>query len=867
MQKPILNDLTTLQDELSAISSINTNNTTIENAFEKTLSRDGSSPNAMEADLDMNSNHILNLPAASDPTSPVRKAEFDLITAPDLPDTIFNAIAALNVPSSLSGAAKKILRVRDNQTGYDFAHLPVISVASVAEAKAFSAVGFDLDYLVEIEGNRDPFVVRSGSAASNGYTVTNDAVLFQNNAATLTFIRAKLFHQNEIEFDWWNTPSNVDCSTNLQAALNVAETFGNGNRQCTVYTRGSYTISNTVNLPNHVTLDGAGSGFFTVGAAMSLTADVFAEKSTETSNTRNAVNIFVRGITIDGNNRNYPEWLTTSAGVPITDPQADYTSPGVLLPVYGGNINNVVAANRRNAAATTTNGYLIRIENCNRAIIENCRFLNHGSFGVGVIGTINSIVRNNVFTNIGRISFQSPAIICSDFGSAWIVTNITKANPAVITVAVDTTLTNGSTVRLRNNTWGSFGATFTASTVSGTSITTNVDSSAFAGNFLFNGRQLLTTNSYIPSLNNIVENNQFLSLDRIAIQVGGENNIVRGNTIRDSREGGIFAFRALGAMIIDNHIENVTLSDIVANGIEMNYCTDCEVRGNRITRTVGSGISVIGSWFNDIDGNRIHSSSVSGSSVTYPYGPFSERFAFNIGQPIIAGTTVTSFDRTPITFSSINSLPATGNIRNNVISDDRVTAPTTNAMFFSRSGTAGNNSVHSLNVCGNDLTRYGSTINRANMIDWTASVINPQNVYIYDNKRTVTESPVFSVDASYAASTSGVQTVNCGFPARAVRVTAWDNSDPSYPSCYSVVTMHKTFEAQTDTGVPIVFHAWDGVSFNLGANTSNTHLIRLTDAAGTATVVATFSAWTEKGIQLNFSTSTLACYVRFEFYP
>ena len=77
MAKLTLNDLTSLSNENSAVTRINNNNALIETALENTLSRDGTSPNTMSADLDMNSNQILNLPAATTDTEPVRKAEFD----------------------------------------------------------------------------------------------------------------------------------------------------------------------------------------------------------------------------------------------------------------------------------------------------------------------------------------------------------------------------------------------------------------------------------------------------------------------------------------------------------------------------------------------------------------------------------------------------------------------------------------------------------------------------------------------------------------------------------------------------------------------------------------------------------------------
>lgn len=61
MAKLTLTDLDNLQNDTSATNAINTNNTSIETAMENTLSRDGTTPNTMSANLDMNSNRIVNL--------------------------------------------------------------------------------------------------------------------------------------------------------------------------------------------------------------------------------------------------------------------------------------------------------------------------------------------------------------------------------------------------------------------------------------------------------------------------------------------------------------------------------------------------------------------------------------------------------------------------------------------------------------------------------------------------------------------------------------------------------------------------------------------------------------------------------------
>jgi hypothetical protein len=79
LAKLTLTDLANLSNESSTVAAINANNTATEAALEKTLSRDGTSPNSMEANLDMNSYRIQNLPVAASDTEPVRKAEFDEI--------------------------------------------------------------------------------------------------------------------------------------------------------------------------------------------------------------------------------------------------------------------------------------------------------------------------------------------------------------------------------------------------------------------------------------------------------------------------------------------------------------------------------------------------------------------------------------------------------------------------------------------------------------------------------------------------------------------------------------------------------------------------------------------------------------------
>lgn len=75
MAKLTLDDLGNLENENTAVSTINDNNALIEAALEKTLSRDGTTPNSMSATLDMNTHRIINLPEAVDDTDPMRKGD------------------------------------------------------------------------------------------------------------------------------------------------------------------------------------------------------------------------------------------------------------------------------------------------------------------------------------------------------------------------------------------------------------------------------------------------------------------------------------------------------------------------------------------------------------------------------------------------------------------------------------------------------------------------------------------------------------------------------------------------------------------------------------------------------------------------
>lgn len=105
MTKVVLSDLTNLQNETTAVSTINANRDLIENGFDNTLSRDGTSPNEMHASIDFNGYPLLNIPAPSASTDAVRLSDLNAIVA-----------ATGNMPAG--GTINQVL-TKNSSTNYD----------------------------------------------------------------------------------------------------------------------------------------------------------------------------------------------------------------------------------------------------------------------------------------------------------------------------------------------------------------------------------------------------------------------------------------------------------------------------------------------------------------------------------------------------------------------------------------------------------------------------------------------------------------------------------------------------------------------------------------------------------------------------
>lgn len=172
MSKISLSSVSNISNETTYNSTINTNNATLVSAFDNTLSRDGTAPNQMLSDFDMNSYRILNLPDALSAQEPVTFSQFeDAIEALDDGGVIDASFVTLSTNATLQNErvleAGLNLGLSDNGAGSTVS----ISVTD-PELNAIASVTSAADQV--------PYFTGSGTAdvttlSSFGRTLIDDA--------------------------------------------------------------------------------------------------------------------------------------------------------------------------------------------------------------------------------------------------------------------------------------------------------------------------------------------------------------------------------------------------------------------------------------------------------------------------------------------------------------------------------------------------------------------------------------------------------------------------------------------------------------------------------------------------------------------
>ena len=185
MKIEALTDIDSLQNETSAIQSINTNNERIEEALANTLSLDGSTPNAMAANLDVGGFRIINLAAPVGSSDAVRKIDLDAATGSLDQDLIDAILAAPDAAADAIAARDQALIYRDQASAYIGAAVTadhwtssrtITLGGSVSGSQSFDGSSNFTVTVSIVDGAVSAAKLASGAAVSNiGYTPANKA--------------------------------------------------------------------------------------------------------------------------------------------------------------------------------------------------------------------------------------------------------------------------------------------------------------------------------------------------------------------------------------------------------------------------------------------------------------------------------------------------------------------------------------------------------------------------------------------------------------------------------------------------------------------------------------------------------------------
>lgn len=453
---------------------------------------------------------------------------------------------------------------------------------------------------------------------------------------------------------------------------------------------------------------------------------------------RGVTNCVIENITLDGASLAPQRWLQTSGGATVTDPQADYYDaalrPAAKIgnPAYAAATTAVAASQTLGSAGNLTlSASPVQVTPVRKVTITGGASSNTGrSFTVTGTDLAGSTITSTIATGPAAgatvttsIVFRTVTQIAVNGALTGNVTAGTAAydifgvvaegrrNPNYVnntgmlklTVCENVTVrgcrfinhygqgiteAGGKDILIENNTFDNVGKS--------------------DGPYMAVWTQSFgspTANPALPYFTNSenikVQGNKFTNLERMAVlfapTLGGR---CTDNIIENVREGGIFvpvngAINGGRIVIERNKIKTVRIADIVANGIELNNVSDLTIRNNVVEDCDRWAVTPEGCQRVLIEGNTFRNCY---NTHTVPYGPFSERYAFNIGDPAIAGQVRSVVDGSYITIGTQSGIGSKGvRIKNNIFNETRGSYPS----LFQQVKNGGNNLGGETNVENN----------------------------------------------------------------------------------------------------------------------------------------------------------------------
>lgn len=357
---------------------------------------------------------------------------------------------------------------------------------------------------------------------------------------------------------------------------------------------------------------------------------------------------------------------------------------------------------------------------------------------------------------------------------------------------------------------------------------------------------------YMPTEDHVTEWCYF-ECNRSAITMNAtKGGAFRFNTIAFSGEAAVFSGSQANSDggridIHNNKFGPSTITDITAAHVEANNSSDYYIYNNEMSFSDMHAINCVSGVNISAHKNTLKENVAIG--LTYPFGPFSERFNFNVGQPPIAGDSV-----------SATGVIETGSFSSNGANNHRYTE---NAFIDTRD-TSGAEALVSLTKGASDLTKNItiSDNDRTRFVDTSiplvaspADVMNSEmSINTQNNIGDVTESPVVIL-LSFDTPDTGSFSIDCGFRPSYIEVFAAPNNANDGSSWIGRVIYDKS--GNTDFGIKI------GNRTALNTNDA----VRLENTGPVTECLIEFTSWDIFGASFSVTTITKLVNVRFVCYP
>lgn len=279
--------ITTLTSGFNSTTTLNNNFTALRNAFDNTLSLDGSTPNAMNADLDMNSNDILN----------VGEIDVQALTVDGVALYPGNAqLATTYATQSYTGNGSTTVYSMGFNPGVK-ANVNVYIDGVHQNQDAFNISGTSLTFTAAPPLNSAIEIKVPVNVNSLVNTDSSSIVYSQGATGTVTTnVKAKL--QESVSVKDFGAVGNgvTDDTAAIQAALDYADTGSNQSSVVTVFIPAGTYIHTGITIPGGVNVMGDGR----TSTTLFLKNSTNPVQSVKLESSRASIS----KVTIDGNRNN-----------------------------------------------------------------------------------------------------------------------------------------------------------------------------------------------------------------------------------------------------------------------------------------------------------------------------------------------------------------------------------------------------------------------------------------------------------------------------------------------------------------------------------------------------------------------------------